>query len=117
MARGREMKRATHYMLRNSIGWHCAYCAQLITSVSEGWVEWLASEDDQGATILSGLRLVHRESAGTIHGRCSGAHRVGIRNQKLERVVSLKSVRTAFGLFGAWFGLGTDDSPIMAADL
>jgi hypothetical protein len=37
-------------------------CARFITSVSDGWVEWLASEDDTGATILNGLRLVHRES-------------------------------------------------------
>ena len=44
------------------MGWHCASCHQLITSVNKGRVEWLASEDDHGATILSGLRLVHRES-------------------------------------------------------
>lgn len=56
------MKRVTNYQLRNSRGWHCAGCAQLITSVSDGWVEWLASEDDQGGTSLNGLRLVHRES-------------------------------------------------------
>ena len=30
-------------------------------SVRDGWVEWLASEDDTGATFLNGLRLVHRE--------------------------------------------------------
>jgi len=56
------MKRIPDYRLRNSLGWHCACCARLITSISSGWVEWLASEDDQGATILSGLRLVHRDS-------------------------------------------------------
>lgn len=56
------MKRATYLRLRNYEGWHCDCCARLITSVNEGWVEWLASEDDTGATILNGLRLVHRES-------------------------------------------------------
>ena len=56
------MKQAMHLKLRNSMGWRCATCGQLITSVSDGWVEWLASEDDNGAEILSGLRLVHRES-------------------------------------------------------
>lgn len=56
------MKRTIHLKLRNYMGWRCASCAQLITSVGDGWVEWLASEDDKGATILSGLRLVHRES-------------------------------------------------------
>ena len=56
------MKQAMHLKLRNSMGWRCATCGQLITSVSDGWVEWLASEDDGGGTILNGLRLVHRES-------------------------------------------------------
>ncbi len=56
------MKRNTHFRLRNSTGWRCASCARLITSVSDGWVEWLASEDANGASILTGLRLVHRDS-------------------------------------------------------
>jgi hypothetical protein len=57
-----EMKRLSHMSLRDYAGWHCDSCARLITSVRDGWVEWLASEDDSGTTILSGLRLVHRES-------------------------------------------------------
>ena len=60
--RSSEVKRTTHLKLRNYAGWHCDSCAGLITSISDGWVEWLASEDDTGATILNGLRLVHRES-------------------------------------------------------
>ena len=44
------------------MGWRCDSCARLITSITDGWVEWLASEDDNGAEVLSGLRLVHRES-------------------------------------------------------
>lgn len=56
------MKRTTYLGLRNYAGWHCDFCARLITSVSDGWVEWLAAEDDAGATIVNGLRLVHRES-------------------------------------------------------
>lgn len=56
------MKRMADLRLHNYTGWHCDSCARLITSVSDGWVEWLASEDDTGATILNGLRLVHRES-------------------------------------------------------
>ncbi len=57
-----EMERTTHLTLRNYAGWRCDFCARLITSVSDGWVEWLASEDDTGAAIVNGLRLVHRES-------------------------------------------------------
>ncbi len=56
------MKRATYLRLRKSAGWHCDSCAGLITSVSDGWVEWLAAEDESGATIVKSLRLVHRES-------------------------------------------------------
>ena len=56
------MEQVMHLRLRNSMGWRCATCGQLILSVSNGWVEWLASEDDGGAEILNGLRLVHRES-------------------------------------------------------
>ena len=57
-----EMKRTTHITLRNYAGWRCDSCARIITSVSDGWVEWLASEDDTGASMANGLRLVHRES-------------------------------------------------------
>jgi hypothetical protein len=60
--RSLEMKRASYLRLRDCAGWHCDACDRLITSVSDGWVEWLASEDDTGATILNGLRLVHRVS-------------------------------------------------------
>ena len=56
------MKRMSHLRLRDYAGWHCDSCARLITSVCDGWVEWLASEDDTGVTILDGLRLVHRGS-------------------------------------------------------
>ena len=41
-------------------GWRCDSCADMITSVQAGWVEWLASEDKHGNDILKGLRLVHR---------------------------------------------------------
>lgn len=56
------MKRKIHLSWPDNAGWHCDGCAGLITSVSDGWVEWLASEDDSGATMVNGLRLVHRES-------------------------------------------------------
>jgi hypothetical protein len=41
-------------------GWRCDSCADIITSIQAGWVEWLASEDKHGKDILRGLRLVHR---------------------------------------------------------
>jgi len=42
-----------------SVGWKCSACSQLITRIEDGWVEWLAFEDQQGRTHLTGLRLVH----------------------------------------------------------
>ena len=46
---------------RESQGWRCSCCGDLITSIEDGWVEWLASEDERGER-LKGLRLVHRLS-------------------------------------------------------
>ena len=40
-------------------GWSCSTCGALITTVEDGWVEWLAVEEAQGTTALTGLRLVH----------------------------------------------------------
>jgi hypothetical protein len=53
------MKGTNSVDLREFMGWHCASCDQLIRDVAAGWVEWLASEDVCGYTVLSGLRLVH----------------------------------------------------------
>jgi hypothetical protein len=54
------MKSTNSVDLREFMGWHCASCDQLISDADAGWVEWLASEDACGNTVLSGLRLVHR---------------------------------------------------------
>jgi hypothetical protein len=43
-------------------GWGCDLCGELITTIENGWVEWLASETDCGEEVLRGLRLVHRRS-------------------------------------------------------
>jgi hypothetical protein len=43
-----------------SVGWVCNSCGELIARVEDGWVEWLACEDESGATRLKGLRLVHK---------------------------------------------------------
>jgi hypothetical protein len=41
-------------------GWRCDRCGRLITAIQEGWVEWLASENDDEEEVLNGLQLVHR---------------------------------------------------------
>lgn len=50
---------------RDFVGWRCGSCDRLITSIDDGWVEWLALEDSDGTTILSGVRLVHRHPTST----------------------------------------------------
>jgi hypothetical protein len=82
-----EMKQTTHLRLRNSMGWRCACCARLITNVNDGWVEWLASEVDNGGEILSGLRLVHRESCRYDARKVFGHRRSVVEGLCLERFV------------------------------
>jgi len=56
-----QMRTKHHHKRRDRFkGWRCDTCAEMITSVQAGWVEWLASEDEHGNDILTGLRLVHR---------------------------------------------------------
>ena len=52
------MNRRTEKTERISQGWKCSSCGDLITRIEDGWVEWLASEDERGER-LKGLRLVH----------------------------------------------------------
>jgi hypothetical protein len=51
--------------MREFMGWRCGACDRLITSIEDGWVEWLALEDSDGKTILRGVRLVHRQAPST----------------------------------------------------
>ncbi len=41
------------------MGWRCASCGELITSIEAGRVEWLTTDDKRGITRATGLRLVH----------------------------------------------------------
>jgi hypothetical protein len=45
-------------------GWRCDCCGRLITNIADGWVEWLAFEDEYGTTIVGGVRLTHRRATG-----------------------------------------------------
>jgi hypothetical protein len=64
-------------------GWKCSSCGDLITSIGDGWVEWLASEDERGER-LKGLRLVHRlsRSAGSNGSGCRYDNRQEFRNDR-----------------------------------
>jgi hypothetical protein len=48
------------------LGWKCSACAEVITSIEDGWVEWLTTETERGTT-LHGLRLVHKETNSRAH--------------------------------------------------
>jgi Tol biopolymer transport system component/DNA-binding winged helix-turn-helix (wHTH) protein len=50
-------------------------------------------------------------------GSNQSVYRVRISDRKLERVVSLKGVRRAFGTLAPWLGLSPDDSPLAMRDL
>lgn len=65
------------------MGWRCASCDRLITSIDDGWVEWLALENGRDAAILSGVRLIHRRGGGTPKGKraCQYDPRKQLRNQ------------------------------------
>jgi hypothetical protein len=45
-----------------TVGWSCDSCDNAITSIEDGWVEWLAS-DARGKARLKGVRLVHTRAA------------------------------------------------------
>jgi Tol biopolymer transport system component len=44
-------------------------------------------------------------------------YRVRISDRKLEKIVSLKGMRLTIGSWGAWCGLGPDDSPLVLRDV
>jgi hypothetical protein len=56
------------------MGWKCSSCTELITSIENGWVEWLTTETERG-TMLHGLNgstkklsrvILERTAAATI---------------------------------------------------
>ena len=56
----------------SATGWRCSTCGELITSIGDGCVEWLAGEDEHGTTRLKGLRLVHQLAASPRTGEAHG---------------------------------------------
>ena len=56
-----------------SVGWKCSSCGELITSVEDGWVEWLATEREHG-TVLHGLKLIHGQAGAGNSGARSCRH-------------------------------------------
>lgn len=106
------MEKESMFQLHDFMGWHCACCDGFITSVENGWVEWLASEDDNGSTILSGLRLVHRTAgqAGAPGQSCRYDPRKEFRNSRnIVEGLALESLVGADGLMALLSFLASGD--------
>jgi hypothetical protein len=58
-----DMSGGNHALGRSVAGWRCSTCGELITRIEDGWVEWLAAEDEHEAARLKGMRLVHAMAA------------------------------------------------------
>lgn len=113
-ARAYELRKINGMRLRDFMGWHCACCDRLITSIEEGWVEWLAAEDDYGNTIVHGLRLVHRApgSAGARAQSCRYDPRKEFRNNKaIVEGLALESLVGPDGLMVLLSFLVSEDFP------
>src|SRR5580700_4107736 len=105
-----EMNRDQRTNVRDFMGWRCGSCNRLITRVDNGWVEWLASEDDRGESSLGGLRLVHRGApfAHGLEGSCQYNAREEFRNNRtiveglsLERLVGPDGLMVLLSLLAA----------------
>jgi hypothetical protein len=93
-------------------GWRCSSCGKLITSVEDGWVEWLVDgEDDKGASTIGGLRLVHSDhSAGAsgVPGGCRyhsrqefARHRSIVEGLPLARFVGFDGLMLLFSFISS----------------
>lgn len=51
-------------------GWRCKTCGGLIDRIEDGWVEWLASEEDNGRAVNRGFQVVHCRATGSPSGGC-----------------------------------------------
>jgi TolB protein len=47
----------------------------------------------------------------------NGISRLRLRDHKVEKVASLRGITPAAGVFGIWFGLATDDTPLVLRGL
>ena len=99
-----------------SVGWRCSTCRQLITRTEDAWVEWLAFEDQQERTHLTGLRLVHRlpTRAGKRGPRCCryDARRQFRKDRSIVEGLSLESFVGPDGLMLLLSFVATGEMPV-----
>jgi len=78
-------------------GWKCSTCGGLITRVEDGWVEWLACEED-GVPYTKGVRLVHRAAVAGTQGCQYDARREFQRERGIAEGLPLERFVGADGL-------------------
>ena len=112
---GPVMHPATHNEQRIAVGWRCFSCGALITSVQDGWVEWLAGEDPQGRGRLRGLRLVHQSTASphqtSVYGCRYDEHDEFHRDQSIVEGLPLERFVGPDGLMLLLSFLGSEEFP------
>lgn len=109
------MEPSTHTNDHLAPGWRCRSCGELITSVQDGWVEWLASEDEEGRARLRGLRLVHKSTAGlaapSVHGCPYDEHQEFRKDQSIVEGLPLERFVGPDGLMLLLSFLASEEFP------
>lgn len=76
---------------QRSSGWRCDTCRGFIARIEDGWVEWLACEEEAERPSMRGLRLVHRRDASPTEGGCEyDSHREFQQNGSIVEGLSLE---------------------------
>jgi hypothetical protein len=66
----------------SSVGWKCKACGRCIRRIEDGWVEWLASEEENGRAVNRGIQVVHCRAAGSISSGCRYDANIEFRRDK-----------------------------------
>ena len=91
-------------------GWKCSTCGGLITRVEDGWVEWLACEED-GNPYAKGVRLVHRLAVPGAQSCHYDARREFQRERRIVEGLPLERFVGADGLMLLLSLLSSSDMP------
>ena len=81
-------------------GWQCDACREIVESVEDGWVEWLAGEDIRGRKHIRGLRIVHQRCRYDEHQEFSKLRSV-VEMLPLERFLGADGLMLLASLMGA----------------
>jgi hypothetical protein len=107
------MTTSSHLQLHDFMGWSCDICHGLITSTGDGWVEWLASDDENGCTFIHHIQLVHRQIS---PNSCRYDYRAEFRRSKsIVEGLPLENLVGPDGLMNLLSLLAVDEFPKIEA--